>query len=373
MASLQNKKGVWYGIISLRRRRKKWVKIGRCSKTLAEKILTKMEYDIISGNFGLLVIKPIGFADFAPIYLEKIQKTKAPKSCLNERGFLKNLTAYFGNKNLASITKEDVENYRDLRLDKVKSRTVNLELIALSSLLKKAIEMKHLEKLPWNKIPMVKVRDARGTNFLSVEQVNRLKEASSPWLYPFVCLALHSGMRLNEMLWLEWSQIDFERRVIRLQNKPGFTIKNLRPREIPIDDDLYEVLQHHFAFYPRINALKKNAQAYSPRQERQQHWVFCHRDGSRLKNFKTSFRNALQRAGIQGIRKHDLRHTFASHLTMEGVSLKAIQETLGHKSINITMDIYGHLTPEHIRASVNRLPYRSLRESKVIPFPLEKS
>jgi len=58
---------------------------------------------------------------------------------------------------------------------------------------------------------------------------------------------------------------------------------------------------------------------------------------------------------------------------MEGVSLKAIQELLGHRSINITMDIYGHMTPEHIRASVNRLPYRNIKESKVIPFPMERT
>jgi site-specific recombinase XerD len=70
----------------------------------------------------------------------------------------------------------------------------------------------------------------------------------------------------------------------------------------------------------------------------------------------------------ENISPHVLRHTFASHLIMAGVNLKAVQTLLGHKSIKITMDIYGHLTPEHLEASINRLPYRRKAHGKVIPM-----
>jgi integrase len=371
MASLQIRNGTYYAVFSISGR-KKWKKIGKCQPAQAKRIKHQMEIEFLNNNFGIFDVKPIAFAEFVPIYLEKIKTTKAERTVKTEAVLLKNLTTFFGDQRLMTINKGDIENYRDQRVEQVKDRTVNLELTALSCLFKKAIEMKYLAKLPWEKSLKVKVRDQIEIQPLTVEEIDRLKAICSPWLYPFVVLELHSGMRKSEALWLEWDQVDFNRRVIKLYNKPGFKLKNLKRRDIPIDDDLLEVLQHHFQYYPKLNATKRDATAYLPRQEHQKRWVFCHLDGSRVQDIKTAFKNACKKAELEGTRIHDLRHTFASHLVMQGVSMKAVQELLGHQSIKITMDIYAHLEPEHIMASVNRLPYRSVRESKVIQFPVEK-
>lgn len=87
-----------------------------------------------------------------------------------------------------------------------------------------------------------------------------------------------------------------------------------------------------------------------------------------MKAVYTSFINACRRAGLENVSPHTLRHTFASHLIMAGVNLKAVQTLLGHKSIKITMDIYGHLTPDHLEASINRLPYGKEPHGKVVPL-----
>ena len=63
---------------------------------------------------------------------------------------------------------------------------------------------------------------------------------------------------------------------------------------------------------------------------------------------------ALRKAGIEGFRFHDLRHTAASHWTMRGASLKEVQKLLGHQSITMTMR-YAHLSPERLRTAVARL------------------
>jgi len=68
---------------------------------------------------------------------------------------------------------------------------------------------------------------------------------------------------------------------------------------------------------------------------------------------------------------HSLRHTFASHLIMAGVPIKTVQVLLGHKSISTTLDIYGHLSLEHIALAINRLPYQNAG-AKVITFPGKK-
>jgi len=66
---------------------------------------------------------------------------------------------------------------------------------------------------------------------------------------------------------------------------------------------------------------------------------------------KRSFTSACRRAGLEDFRFHDLRHTFASHLVMNGVSLKAVQELLGHADIKMTLR-YSHLSQAHLKEAV---------------------
>jgi len=76
-------------------------------------------------------------------------------------------------------------------------------------------------------------------------------------------------------------------------------------------------------------------------------YVFWYgKDGRRYKDIKRSFHSALRRAGIKDFHFHDLRHTFASHLIMEGADITAVKELLGHKTLSMTMR-YAHLAPNH--------------------------
>jgi integrase len=76
-------------------------------------------------------------------------------------------------------------------------------------------------------------------------------------------------------------------------------------------------------------------------------------DGDNLR--KREHRNILKKAGLRSIRLHDLRHTFASLLIQNGESLAYVKEQLGHHSIQITVDTYGHLVPGGNRQAVDRL------------------
>ena len=85
--------------------------------------------------------------------------------------------------------------------------------------------------------------------------------------------------------------------------------------------------------------------------------VFCQNDGTPLDAdnlYHRDFKRILKKAGLRHIRIHDLRHTFASILIATGHNPKYIQSQMGHASINITMDLYGHLMPEVHRGAAKR-------------------
>jgi len=76
--------------------------------------------------------------------------------------------------------------------------------------------------------------------------------------------------------------------------------------------------------------------------------------GKLFKDWRTAFENAVRRAGIEGFRFHDLRHTTASYLAMQGASLLEIGAVLGHKSPSMTAR-YAHLTKSHTRGILQRM------------------
>ena len=124
---------------------------------------------------------------------------------------------------------------------------------------------------------------------LSEEEEERLVQHSSEHLKPIIITASNTGMRLGEILRLKWSQIDLNTRRIRVENT-----KSGKNRLIEINQNLYDVLR------------LKNGQ--SP-------YVFPNPDtGKPLTTVKRAFKSACRRAGIEGLRFHDMRHTFGTRL-----------------------------------------------------------
>jgi len=153
---------------------------------------------------------------------------------------------------------------------------------------------------------------------------------------------LNTGMRKAELENLEWADIDFARRKIRIHRKESWQPKT-GERDIPISDALYELL---------TTLKQKNDQSL------RSNYVFCYRDGGKL---KTKLREKLikigQKAEIEDLtRVHTLRHTFASHLVMQGVDLPTVKKLMGHSDIQTTM-IYAHLAADHLADAVNKLEF----------------
>ncbi len=175
--------------------------------------------------------------------------------------------------------------------------------------------------------------------------IEKLLNSCRAHLKPIVELALHTGMRKGELLNLKWDQV-----------RDGFIYlketKSGKSRQIPYDGRVAQVLKE----------LQIRNKWKSPH-------IYVGPDGERLGDVKKGFNAACRRAGIEDFHFHDLRHTFASHLVIKGANLKAVQRVLGHSDSKMT-DRYSHLSPDHLRESVNLLSGLPSGKEMLNIFPL---
>ena len=130
-------------------------------------------------------------------------------------------------------------------------------------------------------------------------------------------------MRKNELLLLKWSNIDFESNIITVE---ATNTKNRMKKRIPINSSLRKLLLEQ--------KLKTGLSPY----------IFLNPEGKAYFgtfSLTTCFENACSRAGIKGLRFHDLRHTAATRLVESGVPLHAVSNLLGHSSVRVT-ERYSH-------------------------------
>jgi integrase len=226
----------------------------------------------------------------------------------------------------------------------------------LTAALKHAVERK---RIPFNPAAGVKKArpDHREMTVLSGEQVQQLLAASLPIrLRALLSVAVGTGMRLGEILGLKWEDIDLKAGTIGIRRslaevKEGFLLKEPKSkrsrRTITLPRFVSDALVDHRA----AMMAEGNIAAV----------VFCTRTGQYISrsNFTAQvFKPLLKRAGLPRIRFHDLRHTHASHLLSQGKSARAVSERLGHASVKITLEVYGHVLPgddAQLAESVNRL------------------
>jgi integrase len=318
------------------------------SKRVAEMALADIQVKKSKNDFlGVCDPKRILFKDFATEYLEYSKANKARSSYERDMTTIqKHLVPLWGDLDLTRITTKMIEDYKGQRIERVVASTVTRELFTLKNMTRMAVEWGYLKESPAAKVKKLRSGTAH-FRYLSGDEINALlvacRESDNPLLFPFVVTALHTGMRLGEITALEWKDIDFKRRILRVDNKKDHHTKNYQPRVVPMNDMLVATLRK---IPRRLDST----------------YVFQRKSGERFRKMRTGYENALKRAELSGVRFHDLRHTFASHLVMGGVDIRTVQELLGHKDIRMTMR-YSHLAPDHMRKAVRVLDHVSEQSS----------
>lgn len=256
-----------------------------------------------------------------------------------------------GNMTLNQVTRGTIIQRRDkLATEKTGTRTkgdlrspatVNRYLAYLSIVYSAAVEWEWCNLNPVKGIKRGKeikrVRFLGMAGYSKTEAVDLLKACKAskdPQLYPIVVTAMNTGCRAGELLDLDWQDIDFKRGTALLTDT-----KNGESRTIPITGHTVEVLKE-------LRGLGK---------------VFAAKPGSARYDYAKSWKAALEAAGIEDFKFHDLRHHAASMLAIAGMPLNQIGHLLGHKSQIMTAR-YAHLcddTVSEIGALLDKLNFQS--------------
>jgi excisionase family DNA binding protein len=264
----------------------------------------------------------ISFADFC----DEFETRDASE---NEKYTVRLLKDYFRDKKLHQITFKDVEDYVYEKLETVNPRTgekisrgtTNRHVGILRRMFNKAEKRGYRvpKNNPVDSSEHIKRVDSRDVT-LTLEEEERLLKAADDNLKPIIVCALHTGMRKGEILSLEWTDVNLEYGRIHVKAEKS---KTHQDRHIPIDNVLFTLL-----------GTRRNQNGHSK-------YVFGYYNEARKKYSRYAdivkpFINAREKAGLNHVHFHDLRHTFATRCVQSGVDLFSLMKLLGHSNVDTT-------------------------------------
>ena len=286
--------------------------------------------------------KPLPFAETAWEWWNTYAKANNKPSEVKAKEVILrlHLIPFFGNQDIRSLRALDLERFKASKQLDVSPKTVNNMIICLKKLMNSLVEWEMLEKNPFGRVRKLRAMEFEW-DFLTREESDALLQASDPRWRPFFAAAVWTGLRLGELLALRWDDINWrnDKLFVRRAIHRGIvgTPKSGKPREVPMNSKLALML--------RELKLKSTCEL-----------VFASENNTFLdpSNIKRPYSKALRDAGLRSLRFHDLRHSFASQLVSAGVTLKVVQELLGHQSIQMTLR-YAHLAPGVTKTAVEAL------------------
>jgi len=341
--------------------KQKW-ESGFDTKAQAQTRLNALLQEINQGVY--IEPKTMTFGEFAEEWLQSRSSIRGSTLSAYSSIVRQRLIPFFGKTHLSEISFEQVQRFVNTLSADVSPKTIHNILILLRVMLTgkrgaSAIKRGFLRGDPTKGVELP-ARPHRKIRPLTVETVWKLVNAAEE--LGELCCALvyvdaHTGLRRNEILALHFTDIDWQSRELIVQKAiskqvsddtarkwlwvlgPPKSVKSIRRVALP--DDVEEVLRK-----------------FRRRAEDKEGLIFRRADGSMIDPDyfdEWIFAPVAKRAGLKGVRFHDLRHFFASMLIAQGESAKYVCDQLGHATIQITFDTYGHLFPQSRKEAAAKL------------------
>lgn len=273
---------------------------------------------------------------------------------LGSRASLRPLLAAIGAVPLSKLTRKQLEKVRDKLGQRYRANTVRNILRPLGAALSWAVRQGIILQSPMRGLELP--RKERSLESLSQEEAAQLlteaerqaRKGTLPWWSRWVAisLALRLGLRRGEVFGLRWTDIDFGAKRVTVARSYKLAPKSGKARHLPLPSSLVPLLEEW-----RTRCPKTADKLVCPVLNRGR-WQMSSEKATHC------LRLLLKAAGCRLLTRgwHALRHTFASQYLMAGGSIAALQQMLGHASVETTM-IYAHLSPNYLAGEIERLKY----------------
>jgi len=326
----------------------------------AIKAMNELEASINSGTY--VETSKLLYKDYLHQWLEDKQTKVKPQTIKTYSWIVnKHIIPYLGNIELSKLNPMVIQQLYN-RLTKEKSLSdENIQKVhtMINDSLKKAERWGYINKNHASLVDRPKATK-KEVQVWTVDEVKRFLNHLEGNRYSIAfLLALTTGMRQGEILGLRWKDVDFENGCIRITQTLSADGKEILPytktksgsRVIDLDDDTLSRLKKH-RLQIRQEKLQAGAGIYKDMD-----LVICSEIGTptNKSNLRRVYDRTIHKANVPKIRFHDMRHTHATLLLLQGENPKIVSERLGHADVRITLDTYSHLLPSMQKETAKKL------------------
>lgn len=279
------------------------------------------------------------FKDAVEWYLNTVSLNK--KTAYIDRARLGLAAKFFDNQKIVSIQPEQIEDFigrlselraiETPRLKKLSDQTRNHYLAVLRALFNQLIKRGRFNgPNPGLLVSFKKVAKAR-VRFLYPAEEKLLSPIvnQNAVLWPYYLLALSTGMRIRELMNIQVKDLDLIMGHLFIPNS-----KNSKSRYVPLSPNVATFVSDVMKGKGQEDRLLPN-------------WSYTY--------LRKQFRDACSMAKLSNLRIHDMRHTFAQHLLAKGESIYLVSKLMGHSSVAVTQEHYGHLAVSDLSNTVSKI------------------
>lgn len=314
----------------------------------------------------------MALTDLTNQWLKYCDQTIAASTVKRYRENLANILPRLSCRTVKQLTPDVIVDYRADRLEDVlfasgdnarpvSNRTINMEVGALSTSLNWAASAEGGRIIHANPVVAVKPLPKKPTKerrALTVDEILLIFDAAPDYLRPALQLYLQTGIRRTELVSLLFDDVDLQRKLITIRAE---NTKSKKQREIPIDDAMAETiadLQHDAPFRAPTPRTREGRLS-------KEHVFVGEANTPYSNNLLRAFYAVCRRVGIEdaypggSIDIHALRGTYVTVALDHGANPKAVQATVGHSTLNMTMNVYAKTSDRSKREALAVLPYTS--------------
>lgn len=328
----------------------------RTKKSTKTTVRTKAEAELDKflrtlGSTALIQAYPIDLRlkDFDILIHSTNSRLKSLKSLELHKLSFKHLIKIIGNKYLHEVSRIDADIFINTMLGIVQRTTVNIYLRQLKCSFSIAVEYDLITQNPFQNVKQLVVPDKLRPNITEEDISKLIAVMEDDYMIRFTKFAFLTGMRISEITNLQWSDIDFDKNSILIQNKSDFATKTRKNREIALTPTIRDHL-----IEPNSHVSNNVVRFRNPN-----HYIFGNRNGFRFtaNYISHKFKRYVRKAGLDPkVCAHSLRQGALSNMALYGMPIQVLKEVAGHSDINTT-ERYLHTNMEQVRKYMEKVDY----------------